>query len=127
MVMAMHLDRLAGLVEDAAGEDRHEVGIADGDGERGVLDQVEILVGQRRDDDAHRLRDDDEAQRLPGRKPERARRLGLALRDREDAAPHDLGDEGRGIERQAEDQRREFRRDLSTAGEEQYEPNQVRT
>ena len=58
------LDRLAGLVERGAGKDRDQVGIADGDRERGVLGQVEILVGQRRDDHAQRLRQDHEAQRL---------------------------------------------------------------
>ncbi len=46
-------------------------GIADGDGQRGVLGEVEILARQRRNDDAQRLRDDHEPQHLPVRKAER--------------------------------------------------------
>ena len=81
MVMTIDLDRLAGLVEHGAGEDLHEVRIADGDRKRRVLGQVEILAGQRRDDDAHRLRDHHEAQGLPGPQAERIGGLGLAPGD----------------------------------------------
>ena len=77
------LDRLAGLVEHRAGEHGEQVGIADGDRQRGVLGQVEILVGQRRNDHPHRLRHDDEAQRqsrAAGRAPwpPRSGRVGTA-------------------------------------------------
>ena len=72
------LDRLAGLVEHRAGEDLHQIGIADRHRQRGVLGQVEILAGQRRDDDAHRLRHDDQPQRRPRPQAERIGRLGLA-------------------------------------------------
>ena len=77
MVIAIDLDRLAGDVEHRAGEDLHEIGIADRDRERGVFDQIEILAGQRRNDDAHRLRHDDEPQRRAGAQAERLRRFGL--------------------------------------------------
>ena len=59
-----HLDRLSGLVQHGAGEHADEVGIGDGHGQRGVLGQVEIVARQRRNDDAHGLRDDHEAQHL---------------------------------------------------------------
>ena len=63
------LDRLVGLVERGAGEHRDQVGIADRDRERGVLGQVEILVGQRRDDDAQRLRQTTRRSICPRRSP----------------------------------------------------------
>ena len=62
-----HLHRLPGLVQHRAGEHADEIGIGDGDSQRGVLDQVEIVARQRRNDDAHGLRDDHEAQRLAWR------------------------------------------------------------
>ena len=74
---------------------RDEIGIADRHRQRGVLGEVEILAGQRRDDDAHRLRDDDEPQRLPLAQAERGCGLLLAARHADDAAAHDLGDEAR--------------------------------
>ena len=67
----------------------------------------------RRHDHPQRLRQHDQAQRLPGSQPERHRRLALAPADRQDAGAHDLGDEARGIDRQAEQQRGEFRRDAA--------------
>src|SRR5262245_22039962 len=54
------LDRLTGLVERRAGKDGDQVGIADRNRERGVLGQIEILVGQRWHDDAQRLWHDDQ-------------------------------------------------------------------
>ena len=48
----------------------------------------------------------------PARRPSASRRLGLAVRDRQDAGAHDLGDEGGGVDRQAEQQRHELRQDL---------------
>ena len=44
---------------------------------------------------------------------ERVRRLELAALHREDAGAHDLGDERRGVDRQAEQQRGEFRASAS--------------
>ena len=52
---------------------------------------------------------------LAARQPERRRRLGLAPVDGEDAAANDLADEGRGARRQADQQRRELRRDRQAA------------
>ena len=54
------LDGLAGLVQHSAGEGGHQVRVADGGGQRGVLDQVQVLVGQWRDDHPQRLRQDDQ-------------------------------------------------------------------
>ena len=50
-----------------------EVGIADRHRQRRVLGQVQILAGQRRNDDAQRLRHDDQPQRR-ARPQARARR-----------------------------------------------------
>ena len=61
------LDRLPGLAQRRAGKHREQVGIADRDRERRVLGEVEILVGQRRQDDAHRLRHHDQPQRRAAR------------------------------------------------------------
>ena len=83
------------LVEDGAGENLHEIGIADEDGERGILDDVEILARQRRRDEAHRLRDDDEPHRQAAMQTQRARGLALAVRHRQHAGANDLGDERR--------------------------------
>ncbi len=49
------LDRLAGLVQDRAGEDVDEVRVTDGHRQGRVLGDVEILAGERRNDDAQRL------------------------------------------------------------------------
>src|SRR5712672_2788861 len=48
------LDCLVGLVERRAGEDRKQVGVADADRKRGVLGQIEKLIGQRRHDHPQR-------------------------------------------------------------------------
>ena len=112
-----HLDRLAGLVEHGAGENLHQVRIADGDRERRVLGQVEILAGQRRDDHPHRLRHHHEAQRRTGPQAQRIGRLGLPLGDREDAGAHHLGDEGRGVDHEPEQQRHELRQHLDAAAD----------
>ena len=112
------LDRLAGLVERRAGEDRDQIRIADGDRERGVLGQVEILVGQRRDDDAQRLRQDHEAQHLAARgSPSASAASRLPARHREDAGTDDLSDEGGSIGRERDQQRQEFRNQPHAADE----------
>ena len=43
--------------------------------------------------------------------------FGLPLRDSEDAGAHDLGDEGRRVDHEAEQQRHEFRQDLHAAAQ----------
>src|SRR2546426_6482107 len=52
------LDRLAGLVQRGSREYREQIGIADADRERGILREVEVLAGQRRDDHPQRPPDD---------------------------------------------------------------------
>ena len=53
----------------------------------------------------------------PRREAERGRRLGLPARHRQDAGAHDLGDEGAGVKRQAEQQRDELGNDPHAADE----------
>ena len=79
-----HLDGLAGLVVHRAAR-IHEVGVADGNGQRRVLGQVQILAGERRNDDAQRLRNDDEAQRLAVVEAQRMGRFRLPVADGENA------------------------------------------
>jgi hypothetical protein len=69
-------------------------------------------AGGLRHHDAHRL--GQHYQEKDGRRgeTERAGGLVLALRHRLDGAAHDLGDEGREIDRQSSPQRRELGRDL---------------
>ena len=102
-----HLDRLPGLVVDRPG-DVEEVRVADRHRERAVLGQVQVLVGERRDHDPHRLRDHDQPQRPRPAQAERAGGLPLALADREDARAHDLGDVGGGVDREAQRERHEL-------------------
>ena len=95
-----------GLVHGDAAERRAHVHVADHDGERGVLGQVQVLRDQRRDDDAQRLGQDHEAHgavRAAGRAPSAA-----SVWPRETAwmpARTILGDEGAGVERQREPER----------------------
>ena len=51
----------------------------------------------------------------PGRQPEGAGRFGLAFRHRQDAGAHDLGDEGRRVGHEADEQCDEFGQDLHAA------------
>ena len=74
-----------------------EIRIADGDGQRRVFSEVEILTGERRDDHAHGLRQDDQAQGLPPTKSQCARRFRLSFGDGLNAGAHYLGDEAAGI------------------------------
>ena len=62
------LDRLAGLVHGGVG-DRDQVRVADRHRERAVLGEVQVLAGQRRHDQAQRLRQHDVAQRAAARRP----------------------------------------------------------
>src|ERR1700677_547755 len=52
-----HLHRRLRLVEDRPGENLYEVRITDKHGERGILDDVQILRCERRRYESHRLRD----------------------------------------------------------------------
>ncbi len=54
---------------------------------------------------------------VAGAQPERACRLRLALRDRQDAGPHDLGDEGGRVGDEPEEQRHELGEQLHAAAE----------
>ena len=94
-----------------------QIGKADRHGKRTVLGQVEVLAGHRRDDDPQRLRQDHQAQDHPAAETQRIGRLGLPVGDGEDAAAHDLGDEGSGIGDEADQQGHEFRRHLRAADE----------
>ncbi len=94
-----HFDRLSGLVQDGAREHAHEIRVADGHGERGVFGEVQILARQRRDDDAHGLRDGDEPQRLAAAEAQGIGCLRLPLGHAHQARAHRLGDKARGIER----------------------------
>src|SRR5690606_26755008 len=73
-------DRLHGgpPVPDRRLRQRGDLGVADGDGQGGVLGQVERLVDQRRYGDPHRLGQDDEAVALEVGQRQRVGRLRLA-------------------------------------------------
>ena len=51
------LAAMSGLVQRGVG-DAHQIGVADGHGQRGVFDQVQVLAGQRRDGHFQGLRQD---------------------------------------------------------------------
>ena len=78
--------------------------------QRGVLEHRDRLVAGRRDDHPHRLRQHDPPHDLKAAHPQRLRRLGLALVDRDDPGAHDLGHVGALVEPEAE-QRGHERRD----------------
>src|SRR5215813_3130786 len=80
--------RLVGGVE--------EVEDADDQHQRGVLEEADEGVDQRRDHHPQRLRQDDERGLLHVAQPERVGRLELSLGQRLQAAPDDLGDIGAG-------------------------------
>ena len=109
-------DRLPGLAQRGSRKYRDQIGIADPDRQRRVLGQIEVLVGERRQDHPQRLRHHDQPQHRAARQPERRARFHLSLVHRQDAGAHDLGDEGRGIGRQRQRQRHEFRNDARAAG-----------
>src|SRR5690606_31763360 len=101
-------DRLAGLVEHRAGEQRHHVRVADGRRQRGVLRQVEVLAGQRRNDHAQGLRHYHQPQHPTGSQPQRGRRFGLAMAYRLDAGTYGFTNEGRGVDRQCQHDRHQL-------------------
>lgn len=98
----------SGLVERGASEHVDQFRVADGGAERGVLGQIEVLAGQRRNDDAQCLRHDDEPQPISLLDAERLRGLCLSVAHRPDARPHGLSDEGRRVDAQPEDQGDQF-------------------
>ena len=79
------------------------------------FDEVQVLAGQRRNDDAHRLREDHEPEHLALGQAERARRLELPAAHRLDPAAHHLADEGRGVQHEPGEERRELRRQPQAA------------
>src|SRR5580704_3435818 len=85
------LDRLRGVGLDLAGLER-ELGHADGERDRRVLEQVERLVGPGRDDEAQGHRQDHVAVRLERGEARRHRRLELGARDGLDAGAQHLGE-----------------------------------
>ena len=91
-------DGLAGLI-DRRIHDGHQIGIADRYRKRAVLRAVQILAGQRRYDQAQRLRQDNKAHRLATVMPEGMGCLVLARVHGEDAGADDFRDEGCGVER----------------------------
>ena len=101
----------------------------DGGGKRGVLDQRDEGVGQRRHGDAAGLRQDGAAHRL---RPGHADRIGgfpLALGHRGDDGADDLGGIGADIEREADQRRRkgiEHDADARQAVEDQEQLHQQR-
>ena len=109
------LDRLAGRDQGRAHEHRHDLGIGDGGAQRRVLDQVEILAGDGRDDHRHGLRDHDQPQDAALREAERAGGVDLALAHGQDAAAHHFGDEARGVGRERHEQRHELRHQREAA------------
>src|SRR5262249_54998941 len=85
--------------------------------DRRGLDEADELAGERRQDAPEGLRQDDEAQKLPGREAETASCLPLALLDRLDAGAHDLGDVGALEEGQAQEAGDEVDEELGVAAE----------
>src|SRR6516225_7720724 len=112
-----NLDRLSSLVENGAGKDRDKIGIADRDGERGVLGEIQVLARQGWDDHPHRLRDDHQPERRAGTKAEGTGGLGLPVGHRKDPGPHDLGDVGSRVQAQAEKECYELRLDVPASDE----------
>ena len=85
-----------------------DLGIGDGGAERGALDDVEVLAGQLRDHDAQRLRQHHQEQH--GQRGETERAGGVQcwpFGTASMALQHDLGDEGRGIDREPGPERRD--------------------
>ncbi len=82
--------------------------------ERRVLLQPDEVVQERRDHAPHGLREDDEAERLPAREPERAGRGLLARVHRLDPGAVDLGDVRRVDEHERDDGPEELRRAAAT-------------
>jgi len=101
-----HREELEVLTDDLLGAEGQLVDHNDR-GDRGALDHADRLIGNARQDRAHRLRHDDPAQGQPARHPKRRRRNRLAAADRQNAAADDLGAERRLVQRKSDDRGRE--------------------
>ena len=114
--------RQAGL-RDGGVDDGHQVLVADGDGQRAVLDQRQALVGVRRQRHARGVGRDDQAQDVQARQRQRLSGLDQPRRHRAHRGAHDVGDIGGMEHRQADDQRGEFDAGLPAALQAQSAPD----
>src|SRR3954470_8676250 len=89
-------EALPGRLDDRRLARRQQVEDADDQDEAGVLEEADEGVDQRRDHQAQRLRQDDEAGLLPVVQAERVGRLVLPLRQRLQAATHHFRQVGAG-------------------------------
>src|ERR671918_794993 len=87
----------------------------DDEGEARVFPQVQVLIGDRRNRGPERLRKDDKSQLLRRPQPEGLGGLLLAFGHSEDAAAHDLSDEGRRVEREPQKNPRKLGTHLEAA------------
>ena len=95
---AVHEGRL-----DQAARLEHDLRRGDRRDDRGILDQRDRVVAERRQHDPDRLWQDDEAHRLERRHAERERGLHLTAMDRLDAGAVDLAEVGRAVDAEADD------------------------
>ena len=100
--------------------------IADGDGQRTVLGEVQILAGHRRNDDAQRLRQHDLAQHLAACSPSARAASHCPCGNRLDAGADDLGDVGGGVEHEADQHCAVFGRTNRHAAADNLKPLQFR-
>ena len=114
--------RQAGL-RDGGVDDGHQVLVADGDGQRAVLDQRQALIGVRRQRHARGIGRDHEAQDVRARQRQRLSGLDQPRRHRAHRGAHDVGDIGGMEHRQADDQRGEFDAGLPAALQAQSAPD----
>ena len=112
---AIELDFAVRLHHRGAGEDLVQFGICYRRAERGRLDDVEVLAGDRRHDHAQRLWQDDLGQHLARPQPQAQCCFALALVHRQDGGAHDFGDEGGAINREARTQCHQLRHHLDAA------------
>ncbi len=95
--------RRIGLKRLGLGRLLEQVRHGDHGGERRVLHHVDAVVGQRRNDDADRLRQDHIDHHVLVRQAERGGCLELTMRNGLDARPENLGRIGGGDKRQSGD------------------------
>ena len=99
------LDRVAGLVQRRAGNDRHDLRIGDGQAERRALQDVEVLADERRHQDPQRLRHASRG-KAPGTGSSRGPLPPRpALGHGQHSAADHVGDEGGGVDRKPDPQR----------------------
>src|SRR3712207_640270 len=94
----LHAEALPRRLDDGRLARRQQVEDADDEHQRGVLEEADEGVHQRRDHQAQRLGQDDEARLLPVGQAERVRRLVLALGQCLQPAAHHLREVGSGEE-----------------------------